>query len=47
MCKNATFFYRIFKKLFLFQDGILTISAPLPPSLRIPNSERLVPIKHN
>lgn len=31
----------------LSKDGILTISAPLPPSLRLPNSERLVPIKHH
>lgn len=31
----------------LAKDGTLTISCPLPPSLKAQNSERLVPIKHN
>jgi len=31
----------------LSKSGILTISAPLPKSLKLNNGERLIPIKHN
>lgn len=31
----------------LSKEGVLTISAPLPPALKNNASERLVPIKHN
>lgn len=31
----------------LSKEGVLTISAPLPPALKNSTSERMVPIKHN
>ena len=40
---NCIFFYI----LFLFQEGVLTISAPLPKSLTNIDRERPVPIKFN